>query len=147
MAPRKMTKLATESSGQGSDVVYDISPRSINSIKTWSYISNILQSESINCSDDSSDNEKDDLSTKYKIITQEEMQKRVVRPQLLPYCDMIRWVLDHVDIATRTIISKQKVTIGTFRPKNLRAMYKLSPMLNLTHNDEFIEYFKNKECE
>jgi hypothetical protein len=75
------------------------------------------------------------------------MQKRALRPQLLPYCDMIRWALDHVDILTRTIISKQKVTIGTFRPEHLWAMYKLSSMPNLTHNVEFIEGFKKKECE
>jgi hypothetical protein len=36
---------------------------------------------------------------------------------------------------------------GTFRPEHLRAMYKLSPMLNLTHNAEFLEGFKKKECE
>jgi hypothetical protein len=93
--------------------------------------------ESVNCLDDSSDNEKDDLSTKYKIVTQEEMHKIVARPQLLPYCDMIKWVLDHVDIPTRTIISEQKVTIGTFRLEHLRAMYKLSPTPNLTHNANF----------
>ena len=106
MAPQKMPKSAAESSVQGSDIVFDTSPRSINSVKTWSYVSNILQSESINCLDDSSDNEKDDLSTKYKIITQAEMHKIVARPHLFPYCDMIRWALDHVDIPTRTIINK-----------------------------------------
>jgi hypothetical protein len=74
------------------------------------------------------------------------MHKIAVRPQLLPYCDMIRWVLDHVDIPTRMIINKQKVMIGTFREKHLRAMYKLSPTPNLTHNAKFLEGFK-KECE
>jgi hypothetical protein len=44
------------------------------------------------------------------------MHKIAARSQLLPYCDMIRWALDHVDIPTRTIISEQKVMIGTFRP-------------------------------
>jgi hypothetical protein len=97
--------------------------------------------------DDSSDKEKDDLSTKYKIVSQAEMHKIAVRPQLLPYFDMIRWALDHVDISTRTIINEQKVTIGTFRPEHLRAMYKLSPMPNLTHNAKFLEGFKKKECE
>jgi hypothetical protein len=139
-------KVVSESSGQDSDIFSNTSPRSINSVKTWSYVSNILQFDSVNCWDDSSDNKKDDLSTKYKIVAQEEMHKIVTRPQLLPYCDMIRWALDHVDIPTRTIISKQKVMIGTFRLEHLRAMYKLSPTPNLTHNDEFIEGLKKKEC-
>jgi hypothetical protein len=80
MAPRKMPKSTAESSGQGLDVVSDTSPWSINSINTWSYISNILQSELINYLDDSSNNEKDDLSTKYKIVAQAEMHKIAVRP-------------------------------------------------------------------
>jgi hypothetical protein len=99
----------------------------------------------VNCSNDSSDNEKDDLATKYKIIIQAEMHKIAARPRLLPYYDMIRWALDHVDIPTITIISEQKVTIGTFRPKHLQAMYQLSPTPNFAYNVEFLEGFKEKE--
>jgi hypothetical protein len=101
----------------------------------------------VNCTDDSSDNEKDDLATKYKIVIQEEMHKIVARPRLLPYYNMIRWVLDHVDIPTRTIISEQKVMIGTFRPEHLQAMYQLSPTPKFAYNAEFLEGFKEKECE
>ena len=73
------------------------------------------------------------------------MHKIEARPQLLPYCDMIRWSLDHVDIPIRTIISEHKVMIGTFRLEHLQAMYKMSPTLSLTHNVEFSEGFKKKE--
>jgi hypothetical protein len=59
---------------------------------------------------------------------------------------MIRWVLDHVDILTRMIISEHRVTVGTFIPEHLQEMYKFSPTLNLTHNAEFLEGFKKKEC-
>jgi hypothetical protein len=100
----------------------------------------------MNCLDDSSDNEKDDLATKYKIVIQAEMHKIVARPRLLPYYDMIRWALDHVDILTRTIISEQKVTIGTFRLEHLQAMYQLSPTPNFVYNAKFLEGFKGKEC-
>ena len=75
MAPRKVSKESVESSGKGSDNVSNTSPRSIDSVRTWSYISEVLQSELVNCSDDSSDYEKDDLTTKYKIIIQSEMLK------------------------------------------------------------------------
>jgi hypothetical protein len=147
MAPRKASKAIAESSGQGTDTVSDTSPRSIDTVKTWSYVSDILQSELVDCSDDSSDNEKDDLATKYKIVVQAEMHKIAARPRLLPYYDMIRWALDHVDIPTRTIISEQNVTIGTFRPEHLQAMYQLSPTPNFTYNAEFLEDFKRKECQ
>jgi hypothetical protein len=101
----------------------------------------------VNCSDDLSDNEKDDMTTKYKIIVHVEMHKVATRPPLLPYYDMIRWALDHVDIHTRTIISEQKVIVGTFRPENLQTMYKLPPTSDFTYNVEFLEGFKQKECE
>ena len=64
MAPRKVPKEVVESSGQGSDIVFDTSPRSINTIKTWTHISNVLQPEVTNCLDDSYDEENDDTSTK-----------------------------------------------------------------------------------
>jgi hypothetical protein len=80
MAPRKNSKEIVEGPGQVSDIISDTSSRNINTVKTWTHVSNILHSEQIDCSDDSSDNEKDDLSTKYKIISQSEMHKIEARP-------------------------------------------------------------------
>jgi hypothetical protein len=60
---------------------------------------------------------------------------------------MIIWVLDYVDIPTRNVISEKKVTIGTFIPEHLQAMYHLSPTPNFAYNAEFLEGFKEKECE
>ena len=106
MPPQKASKESFEVSGQGSDNVSDTSPRSVDYVRTWSYVSEVLQSDVVNCSNDSSDNEKDDMTTKYKVIVQADMHKVAVRPCLLPYYDMIQWALDHVDIPTRTIISE-----------------------------------------
>jgi hypothetical protein len=107
----------------------------------------VLQSQLANYSDDSSDNETDDMTTKYKIVVQAEMHKVAARPHILPYYDMIRWALDHVDIPTKTIINEQGVTVGTFRPKILQVMYKLPPTPDFTYNAEFLDGFKQKECE
>jgi hypothetical protein len=51
-----------------------------------------------------------------------------------------------VDIPTRTIINEQKVIIGTFRPEQLQAMYKLPTVSDLTYDAKFLEKFKQKEC-
>jgi hypothetical protein len=139
MAPRKASKASVEVSGQGSDNVADTSPRSVDSVPNWSFVSDVLQAELVDYSDDSSDNEKDDITTKYKIVIQSGMHKVAARPRLLPYYDMVRWALDHVDIPTRTIINEQKVTIGTFRPEHLQAMYKLPTASDLTYDVEFLE--------
>jgi hypothetical protein len=80
MAPRKASKANVEVSGQGSDNVTDTLPRSINSISNWSFVSDVLQAELVDYFEDSSGNEKDDITTKYKIVIQSGMHKVVVRP-------------------------------------------------------------------
>jgi hypothetical protein len=106
----------------------------------------VLQAELVDYSDDSSDNEKDDITTKYKIVIQSGMHRVAARTWLLPYYDMVRWALDHVDILTRTIMNEQKVTIGTFRLEHLQAMYKLPTTSDHTYGAEFLDEFKQKEC-
>ena len=105
MPPRKVIKTTGESSGQSSEVISDTSPKSIDKVKTWTHVFNILQYELVNYPYDSSDNEKEDLSIRYKIIAQLEMHKVATRSQILRYNYMIGWALDHVDIPTRTIFN------------------------------------------
>jgi hypothetical protein len=89
MASRKAAKANVEISGQGSDNVSDTSPRSIDSVPNWSFVSDILQSELVDYSDDSDDNERDDITTKYKIVVQSGMHRVAARPRLLSYYDMV----------------------------------------------------------
>ena len=108
MAPRRAAKANVKVVAQGSDNVSDTSPRTSGSVSTWSSISNILQSELVNCSDSDDYNYdivKDDLNTKYKTIVQSGMHLVATRSRFLPYYDMIHWELDHIDLPTRTIIN------------------------------------------
>ena len=86
------------------------------------------------------------MSTKYKIVAQAEMHKIAARPRLLPYYDMVRWALDHVDLLTKTIFNEQRRAVRSFRPEHLQEMYKFSPTKNCIYNIEFLEEFKKKEC-
>jgi hypothetical protein len=145
MPPRKATKATGEGSSQNTDALSNTSPRSIDTVKSWMQIFNILQYELVNCPDDSSDNEKEDLSTKYKIVAQSELHKVATRPRLVAYNDMVGWALDHVDISTITIFNTQKVAIGSFRPEHLQVMYKLSLVSNFVYNANFLVEFNKKE--
>jgi hypothetical protein len=147
MAPRKTPKTTGESLSHNTDVLSDTSPRSIDTVKSWTQISNILQYELVNCPDDSSDNEEDDLTTKYKIIAQSELHKIATRPRLLSYNDMIGWALEHVDIPTRTISNPHKIAVGSFQPEHLQVMYKLSPESNFVYDASFLANFNQKECD
>jgi hypothetical protein len=69
MAPQKAPKTTGEGSCQSSDILSDTSPRNIDIVKTWTQVFNTLQYELINYPDDSSDNEKEDLYIKYKVIS------------------------------------------------------------------------------
>jgi hypothetical protein len=131
---------------QGSYNVTNTSLQSIDSVPNWSFVLDVLQAELVDYSDDSSDNEKDDITTKYKIVIQSGMHRVASGPRLLPYYDMVRWALDHVDIPTKTIMNEQKVTIGTFRLEHLQAMYKLPTTSDHTYGVEFLDKFKQKEC-
>ena len=122
MVPRKSPKETGESLSQNTNFLSETSPRSIDTIKSWTQVFNILQYELVNCPDDSSDNKKEDISTKYKIIAQPELHKVVTMPKIFPYNDMVGWALNHVDIPTRTIFNSQKVTIRSFRPEHLQVM-------------------------
>jgi len=147
MAPRKATKANVADAGQGTDTVFGTSPRSGGSVPSWSFVSDILQTELVNYLDsDDNDNEKDDLNTKYKIVVQSGMHKIATRPRFLPYYDMIWWALDHVDLPTRTIMNERQVTVGTFRPEHLQTMYKLPSTSEYTYGAEFLEELKENEC-
>jgi hypothetical protein len=100
----------------------------------------------VNCLDDSGDDEIEALATKYKIVAQSELHMIATRPRLLPYNDMINWVLENVDILTRTIFNSQKVAIGSFWPEHLQVMYKLSTTPNFIYNANFLVDFDKKEC-
>jgi hypothetical protein len=147
MPPRKEAKAMGESSGQSSEIFSDTSPISIDTVKMWMHVFNNLQYELVKCPDDSRNNEKEYLSTKYKIISQSEMHKETTRPRLLPFNDMIGWVLDHVDIPTITIFNSQKVVVGSFWPEHIQVMYKLSPMSNFIYNASFLVNVNKKECD
>jgi hypothetical protein len=142
MAPQKTSKASVEVSGKGLDNVADTSSQSIDSVPNWPFVSDVLRDELVDYSDDSSDNKKDDITTKYKIVIQFGMHKVAAKPRLIPYYDIVRWALDHVDIPTRTIMNEQKVTIGTFKPEHLQAMYKQPTTSDYTYGAEFLDEFK-----
>jgi hypothetical protein len=149
MAPRRGAKANIEAAAQGSDNVSDTSPRTGGSVSTWSSITDILQSEAVNCSDSDDYNYdivKDDLNTKYKTVVQSGMHLVAARPRLLPYFDMIRWALDHIDLPSRTIVNDRRDIIGTFRPEHIQAMYKLPAASEFIFGKEFFAEFKEKEC-
>jgi hypothetical protein len=59
---------------------------------------------------------------------------------------MIHWVLEHVDILTRTICNHQRTIVDSFRPEDIQVMYKLTNTPKYVYNAKFVKTFEKEEC-
>jgi hypothetical protein len=65
---------------------------------------------------------------------------------MLPYYDMVQWIISHTDVSTCTIVNSSRQIVGSFRPDDISNMYKLgAPTVYL--DDNFIKKFIQKEVE
>jgi hypothetical protein len=131
MAPKmgpKKSEDTTEISNPEGDVISDTTPHAIDSIKSWRQIYENLDCEMKNSPSDSDNHLRD--------IEESKIHKIATCQCLMPYNDMVSWALDKVDILTRSILNDQGAIIGSFRPKHIQVMYKLSPNPNFIYNVE-----------
>lgn len=135
--PKQSEDTAETSSLEG-DVISDTTPDAIDSIKSWRQIYENLDCEMKNSPSDSKNHLQD--------IVESELHKIATRPRLMPHNDMVSWALDKFDILTRSILNDQGAIIGSFRPRHIQVMYKLSPNPNFLYNAEFMVEFQRKEC-
>jgi hypothetical protein len=136
MAPKKASKKSEDT--QEGDIISDTMPHTIDSIKSWTQISKLLEYEFKNSHTDSENH--------FRNIAESELHKIVVHPRLMAYNDMISWALEKVDILTRSILNDQGVIVGSFRPEHIQVMYKLSPNPKYIYNAKFLAKFQRKEC-
>jgi hypothetical protein len=132
MAPKKAPK-KNEDQPEG-DIISDTTTSGVHSVKTWTGISKKLEEE-LKYVDF-------DLENHLRDIAESKLHKVVARPRLVTYTDMICYALDRLDIPTRSILNKQGVVIGSFRPEHIQVMYKLSPSYRHTFNSQFLAEFQ-----
>jgi hypothetical protein len=117
MAPHKPGKkqdASTDDSNPNTDILSDTTSRITDTIKSWKQVYDILEHEILLCPDDSVEEEDESFSAKLRLVAQSELHRIVARPKIIPYNDMISWALEHVDIQTRSIISYQNTSVGSF---------------------------------
>ena len=51
------------------------------------------------------------------------LHRIAARPKMLPYTDMVKWVIDHAEITDKQFKMRNQEVIGSFTPQNLRRMY------------------------
>ena len=128
MAPKKVPKKSEDT--QEGDIIPDTTPHAIDSIKSYTQISEFLEYEFKN-SHTNSDNH-------FRDKAESELRKIAARPWVMAYNDMISWALEKVDILTRSILNDQGVIVSLFRPEHIQVMYKLLPNPKYTFNAEFL---------
>jgi hypothetical protein len=129
-------------------IILDTTTRSKDTIKSWKQVYEILEKELCNflCLDDLVEEDDETISANLRHVAKSELHKLVARPKLMPYTDMIGWALEHVDIPKRSIFNYHKTFVDSFRPKDIKVMYKLSSKPKYTHNSSFILKFEDEEC-
>jgi hypothetical protein len=117
-----------------SDTSYKIR---VKNCMEWSEIYNFIEDGNFT---DEYESDADDFEDVKRSI----LHKITSRPTILPYYDMVQWIISHTDISTCTIVNYSRQVIGSFRPEDISNMYKLEPTkVNLDEN--FIEGFIEKE--
>jgi len=61
------------------------------------------------------------------------LHRIAMQPKIIPYTDMVKWIIDDVDISYREFKTGGHEVIGSFAPYNLRLMYHL-PQPWVTYN-------------
>jgi hypothetical protein len=131
MAPKKAPQRSEYT--QEGDIISDTMPHAIDSIKSWTQISEFMECEFKNAHPDSENH--------YRDIAESDLHKIVAHPQLVAYNDIISWALEKVGIPMRSILNDQGVIIISFRPEHIQVMYKLLPNPKHTFNAEFLVEF------
>jgi hypothetical protein len=141
MEPKKAPKKSEDTEeirNPEGDIISDTTPHTIDSIKSWREIHELLDYEIENSPGDSENHLWD--------IAESELHKIAARPRLMAYNDMINWALEKVDIPTRSILNDQMVVVSSFKLEYIQVMYKLSPNPKHIYNAKFIAEFQRKEC-
>ena len=73
------------------------------------------------------------------------LHRIAARPRILPYTDMVKWVLDSTDITDRKFRPQGQELIGSFTPEYLRLMYYF-PEPQATYNKQFMEKFAKENA-
>jgi hypothetical protein len=79
-------------------------------------------------------------------IKKSSLHKVASRPTILPYYDMVRWVISHTNFTTCRVVNSSCQIVGSFRRDDITHMYKLD-MPTLSPDDNFIKKFIQKEVD
>lgn len=88
--------------------------------------------------------EEDEDSSVFDNIKKSEIHLIASRPAILPYNDMVQWIISHVDLGSASVVNDAGTTIASLQPDAISRMYKLrKPEVLL--NKQFLDTFKTEK--
>lgn len=66
-----------------------------------------------------------DVGSIWNDVANSFLHRILTHPKIFPYTDMVRCIIDHIDIIDRDFITPKKTIIGSFKAEDLRKMYHL----------------------
>jgi hypothetical protein len=117
-----------------SDTSYKIG---IKNCMEWSEIYNFFEEGNFK-------DEYEEYVDDFEDIKKSNLHRVVSRPTIMPYYDMVWWIISHTDIKTCTIVNSSRQVIGSFRPEDIFNMYKLKSK-EVSLDEIFLEEFEAKE--
>jgi len=78
--------------------------------------------------------------TSYPEVACSILHKVVARPKLLPYTDMVKWIVENVTIEDKEFVTSRQVVIDSFKLKDIRRMYHLTEP-HMVYDKAFVEKF------
>jgi len=63
------------------------------------------------------------LNTTYIDVANSFLERITARPKIIPYTDMVPWIVDNLSITERKIMTMKHTIIGLFTGKDLSTMY------------------------
>ena len=97
---------------------------------TWEGVYNLLESENpkvtiAKVSVPDEDNSDSDSEITERTLANSFLHRIAAREKIIPYYDVIRWVINSVEIKDRMFISASGASFGSFKAEDLKAMYHL----------------------
>ena len=112
---------------------------------TWEDVYNLLEKEKPRVIvpkatiPDAKDSDSE-LETQYSALENSFLHRIAARANIFPYYDVIRWVIDNVNIQNKTFVSASGSVFGSFRAEDIKAMYHLPNLQNI-YNIEFLKEY------
>lgn len=112
---------------------------------TWEDMHNILKEEQLRIMEtkvivngrDSSDNSMLEMACLF-------LHHIATQPKIIPYTDMVKWVIDEANISYREFKTRSQEVMGSFTMDNLQFMY-LLPEPQVIYNRKFVEKFAKEK--